>query len=294
MELSGLIFVALALVWAVVLLPKALKHHDDQAESRSSDGASDGMRVLARREAVSSRSSRLVVTSEEPAPARGEPTAPTDRPLSGRAHRVAATAAARRRRRVLLLLLVTTAASGSATFAGPVPSWAPAVPAASIVVFLLVARITVRRERARREALFAAERDHRRSNAASEVSLPATQATTATVSLQDAAEADVAGSVAKRAQELGLDDTQAIWAKVLAEGEPTMEPTTDPGTLWDPLPVTLPTYVGKPRATRSVRTIDLSAEDVASAGRDAAASALVAEAATAAGPEGPEQRAVGS
>ena len=31
-----------------------------------------------------------------------------------------------------------------------------------------------------------------------------------------------------------------------------------PGTLWDPLPVTLPTYVTKPAATRrTVRTIDL-------------------------------------
>ena len=35
-------------------------------------------------------------------------------------------------------------------------------------------------------------------------------------------------------------------------------PTVDGGSLWDPLPVTLPTYVIKPKARRTVRTIDLS------------------------------------
>ncbi len=48
------------------------------------------------------------------------------------------------------------------------------------------------------------------------------------------------------------------------------------GTLWDPLPVTLPTYVGKQRAMRSVRTISLGEPGVSSSGRDAADSALVA------------------
>jgi len=65
--------------------------------------------------------------------------------------------------------------------------------------------------------------------------------------------------------------------------------------LWDPLPVTLPTYVSKPRANRSVRTIDLADPRVSSSGRDAADSALVAEAATAAPPaDGSPQRAVGT
>ncbi len=35
-------------------------------------------------------------------------------------------------------------------------------------------------------------------------------------------------------------------------------PTDDGGSLWDPLPVTLPTYVTKPKAKRTVRTIDLN------------------------------------
>ena len=30
------------------------------------------------------------------------------------------------------------------------------------------------------------------------------------------------------------------------------------GALWDPVPITMPTYVSKPLAPRTVRTIDLS------------------------------------
>ena len=48
MDLSGLIFVALALAWGAYLIPKALKHHEDVVRSRSVDRFSDRMRVLAR------------------------------------------------------------------------------------------------------------------------------------------------------------------------------------------------------------------------------------------------------
>ena len=62
MDLSGLIFVALAVAWAAYLIPKALRHHDDVVRGRSVDRFSQSMRVLARREPVSARMARLVVT----------------------------------------------------------------------------------------------------------------------------------------------------------------------------------------------------------------------------------------
>ena len=62
MDLSALIFVALAVAWAVYLIPKALKHHDDVVRSRSVDRFSHTMRVLARREPVNRRNARLVVS----------------------------------------------------------------------------------------------------------------------------------------------------------------------------------------------------------------------------------------
>ncbi len=48
--------------------------------------------------------------------------------------------------------------------------------------------------------------------------------------------------------------------------------------LWDPVPVTLPTYVSKPPARRTVRTIDLDSTGVWTSGRTEADSALAREA----------------
>jgi hypothetical protein len=70
----------------------------------------------------------------------------------------------------------------------------------------------------------------------------------------------------------------------------------DPG-LWDPVPVTLPTYVGKPAAQRTVRTIDLDATGVWTSGRSEADSRLARDAEAAqreAGKTTRSDRAVGS
>jgi hypothetical protein len=265
-ELSGLIFVALALVWAVVLIPKALRHHDEAAETRSVDNPT------ARASAHSVGDLDLV------------------------ARRGAAATAARRRRRMLGVLLVTTAGIAAASWLGYLLSWAPAVPGLAIVVFVVVSRITVRRDQSRWNALVAS-----RAAAASAVEQTVEEVHDAEVPAEEmrAGEAAPARQMAQAEPVatphqrrldavIRLDDTSS-----LPVGLPGLEPTIDPGSLWDPLPVTLPTYVGKPRATRSVRTIDLNTSGVASSGRDAAASALVAEAATAA-PEPSGRRAVGS
>jgi hypothetical protein len=299
-ELSGLIFVALALVWAVVLIPKALKHHDEVAETRSVDGVSDAMRVLARREPVNPREARLVVRPEPDTPpgrSSSSPQRPAPRAQLN-ARRRAAAAAARRRRRVLVLLLVTSAGIGAAAYLGYLLPWAPAVPAAVVLAFLVVARFTVRREQARWDALVASREAEREPAAemvepAPDVVEPASGVVEPASGVVEPASGVVEPVEPTRNEQglhvvSGLDDTSTFPVGILE-----LEPTTDAGALWDPLPVTLPTYVSKPRATRSVRTIDLSAPGVASSGRDAAASALVAEAATA-GPDEPGQQAVGS
>ena len=64
---------------------------------------------------------------------------------------------------------------------------------------------------------------------------------------------------------------------------------------WDPVPVTLPTYVSKPVASRSVRTIDLDSTGVWTSGRSEADSALVRDSAPVEPETGSdEQRALGS
>ena len=72
-------------------------------------------------------------------------------------------------------------------------------------------------------------------------------------------------------------------------------------TLWDPVPVTLPTYVTKPAATRrTVRTIALDDSGVWTSGNTAADSQLAREAEVAdkaartSREQGDDQRAVGS
>ncbi len=297
MELSGLIFVALALVWAVVLIPKALKHHDEVAKTRSVDQVSDSGRVLARREVVSERESRLVVPPRTPQPAPAPVVPPQRVPDSTArlaAHRAAAKAAARRRRRIVAVLLLATAVVGGLAGFGVLLPWAPAVPAAVTAGFLVLARVLVRREHSRWGAAVA---EVRRPAEPSSQEEPPIEAPVGDVVIGPVVETRVAPVVVR-----GLDETSSYDVALLGQAEADQADQADladapagGSTLWDPLPVTLPTYVSKPRATRSVRTIDLADPRVSSSGRDAADSALVAEAATAAPPaDGSPQRAVGT
>ena len=154
MDLSGIIFVALAVAWAAYLIPKALKHHDEVVRSRSVDRFSHTMRVLARREPMNKRDTRLVVTPsraastpivETKAHAADPAVAPAAAPPVVRT--AANRKATRRRRRVLgLLLLVNAAVIGLA--ASRVSDWVwEAVPAGLVLVWLVACRLMVKKER---------------------------------------------------------------------------------------------------------------------------------------------------
>jgi hypothetical protein len=231
-DLSGLIFVALAVAWAAYLIPKALRHHDDVVRGRSVDGFSQRMRVLAHREPVSARAARLVV---RPVRTTGEPEATvTPEPLPEPAVRRAAThRATRRRRRVLGLLLLALAGVVTACATHQI-AWAyVAIPVALLVVWLVACRLMVKRERRR----------------------PATN-------LVDVLDDETSASI----------PVTTVAAAVVETPAPA-----DPA-LWDPVPVTLPTYVSKPAARRTVRTIDLDSTGVWTSGRTEADSALAREA----------------
>jgi hypothetical protein len=233
-DLSGLIFVALAVAWAAYLIPKALRHHDDVVRGRSIDRFSQSMRVLARREPVSARMARLVVT-----PARATAAMVTTKPSPSTAtpdaqyaeRRDAARRATRRRRRVLTLLLVALAGVVGACADGRIAWTYVAAPAGLLVAWLVACRLMVKRERAWRPVVLPETDDE----AGAAVETPPVEASSA-------------------------DAT---------EREPSM---------WDPVPVTLPTYVSKPAARRAVRTIDLDSTGVWTSGRTEADSALAREA----------------
>lgn len=274
----------LALAWAVYLVPKALKHHDELARTRSIDRFSTAMRVLARREPVDRRSARLVVTPARSAERVLLPTRPVEPAMStaetaGRpkpsptVRRAAARAAARRRRRILSgLLILDLAAVGVAAFA-VIPWWGVAVPAALTVLYLVLCRTQVRRDN---DASWS-DTDTRADGEDAHIVVPRRA-----IRMDAAYGTPQAARHAVTADEEFSPDEDTVQIPLTAlETVAVSVETVDGGSLWDPLPVTLPTYVGKARAARTVRTIDLSAPGTWSSGRDAADTALVEEVAVA-------------
>jgi len=238
--------VALAVAWAAYLIPKALQHHDEVVRSRSVDRFSHRMRVLARREPVNGRNARLVVT---PGRAAAPPVVTTKGPAiaDARARREAVARATRRRRRVLGLLLLTNVAVITVAAFQLISWWWVAAPAALLVAWLVTCRLMVRSERGIRRSRTATPLD------------------------------DTAPEVQANAEgDSPLEDTMAspLGAPLVVEAE-LAHAVPD---MWDPVPVTLPTYVSKPAARRTVRTIDLDETGVWSSGRSESDSALAREA----------------
>lgn len=282
MDLSSLIFVALFVAWAVYLVPKALRHHEEDASSRSVEGFSDRLRVLARREAVSSTEAELVgkdrpagkgrtpateprveeraATAEEPS---GDPdtelAAPTPAPRASRpVDRPAARRAAARRRRVFnVLLLAIVVVAGLAI--GKVVAWAwLAAPGGLMAAWLVACRLMVKRERAAR----------------------ATPARRRRTTLADEAIADEDAVIVPEAEEAPFgelrDDTDEIPVVTAEVRDESAAEVVEDG--WTPVSVPLPTYVAKAPAGRTVRTIDLDSTGVWSSGRNEADSQLAREA----------------
>lgn len=252
MDLSGLIFVALAVAWAVYLIPKALKHHDDVVRGRSIDRFSSSMRVLARREPVSAKMARLVVTPTRAAAAA----VATAKPSSTSAptfvdRRVLTVHATRRRQRVLLALLVCLAVVVGVCAVRVLPWAYVAGPVVLLTAWLVACRVMVKKERA--------------------VPAPRTRAAPDAVASPTAAP--------------GVPEAAPAPAVVAESRDPK---------LWDPVPTTLPTYVGKAPARRSVRTIDLDATGVWTSGRSEADSAIAREAEAAEQTAKADRRAAGS
>jgi hypothetical protein len=290
---SGLIFIAVAVAWAAYLVPKAVRHHDDAVRSRSVERFSHRMRVLARREPVDRRSARLVVTPGRPAstavvvtkpsaepepvtppvappvveaPEAAEEPAPELTPAQRRARRAAAARATKRRRNVLGLLLLANAVVALLAGLGVHAWWYVAIPAGLLVAWLVLCRVMVKGERA---ALRPRAATHPR--APKRPRTREAQPAPGTVEPEVVADEPAVGEV-----------TEEISVVVEATADASVDVVShvhvDP-TLWDPVPVTLPTYVSKPAAAkRSVRQIELDDTGVWTSGRSEADSKIAREA----------------
>jgi hypothetical protein len=286
-DLSAVIFVVLALAWAVYLIPKALKHHDELASDRLVEGHSDKVRILSRHgkagqaEVVEVEVEHVDTVEKTTAPGR---TAPA-RPVPARSMtRASARKAAQRRRRVLGVLVAALAIVWALTWFAYLPIWAPAVPGAVVVLFLVVARMSVRSMRDRSRSSHNAPAARR---AAGAPDAPAVAAGAPAVA-PDGPVAEIP-LVSQDLVDLLAEDTVGVARQEIEAA------LADDGSLWDPLPVTLPTYVNKARARRTVRTIELTG--INSSGHDQGDSVLAREAEDATAqpaPEGDSRRVAGA
>jgi hypothetical protein len=258
---TGFIFLALAVAWALYLIPKALSHHEEAERVKVAEKLSTTSRVVARREAVDARSSILISGSGLDADSVARLAA---------ARRAATVKATKRRRNVLVVLIAALAVvAGVAGFDVITWLWV-AAPVGLVIAWLVTCRLTVRAER---RVWASAASPQLAADEADSVGFEGDDNNTTTTPSAVAEDADVESVEAQDA---------------IAEG------------LWAPVPMTLPTYVDAPVARRTVRPIDLDATGVWTSGRTREASEIAAEAeafraaAREAEAEAEQNRAVGS
>ncbi len=260
MGLTGLIYAAIVVAWAVFLVPMALRRHDQSARNHSIERFSSTMRVLSA--GGRSAANRVVVTPARQSERLVRPSAADER-ASGSTRdaavsRPALRAAARRRRRVLRVLVAVTLVTAAVSLTGVIPGWSFAIPLLTIGVFLVLARRQVRRadeaywQRAansRAESSNVLHRSAARVDAShGAVRPPWSDAAPDGDEPRDPAddEPTVILTAGQAAAAAGLVEQRVVAVAL---------PTADGSSLWDPLPITLPTYVDKPVAKRSVRKV---------------------------------------
>lgn len=211
MDLTGVIFGAIAVAWLAYLVPMFLARRGGMAASESEPVSQ-----------LFSPMMRQVHGDDDEIDGELEVSTPLTRRFQIRRLNQVAARAAARRRRALLMLLATTITLVVTSVLGHTYWWSVAFPVAGVVGFVLYSRVLVCRER----VVF--------NRVADEIAYG--------------------------------DDEPTICLDLHAFSERSVEltaPIEFTGSLWDPVPVTAPTYVQKPLVSRTVRTIDLSAPDLA-------------------------------
>ncbi|MGI8702638.1 MAG: divisome protein SepX/GlpR [Nocardioidaceae bacterium] len=245
--LTGVIYGAIVVAWATYLVPLALRRDEQASRTRSIERLSTAMRVLV------SRGSRVEASPPGQA-SKAPPTRDIPEPqrvlVAPRPNRAGERAAAARRRIVLYALMSLTLAVGLASVLGLVPWWSFVLPLVLIAGFLVIARRSVR-------------------NARKPYWVEVPPAVATDLSAPDESAPDDGD------EDRDEEDTITLTA---AQRKAAAAPRVANGsTLWDPLPVTLPTYVDAPVARRAFRTITLGAEAPAAAPEPVGSAEIVAE-----------------
>lgn len=249
---SSIIYVAILGLWALYLIPLILRRHDELNESRSVDRFSTAMRILSRRTPTTDRRYVVMPKREKSRPVLDDGPRPRKdraRPASRPAPRPVRTApvSARaammaRRRRLLTVLMFCTLALGAATPLTPVPWWAPAVGALVLVAFAVHLRVQARRE---------SELRRRHTKVHERVAGRSRRIDSAQRVVEVRKQRDLERLEEQAAEEHAAWLAEQENARLRAEREAEVAG-------WQPVPMTLPTYVTKPKARPTSRVIDLT------------------------------------
>lgn len=227
-----MIFAAIAIAWLAYLVPHFVRRRDGEVDHEAGlvDRFSDSVRIV--------RHGTAPLLDQDLAELREfEVSTPGTRRAAVADLRRLERVAASRRRRVLSALLAILCGVVSVCAVAWLPWWSLAIPGGLVLAFLAISRVSVTAMRRDLDARYA---DICRGGEEATVFLSRKDAT---------------GSKGKRP---GRADQATERAASEVEGRPG---------LWDPVPITVPTYVSKPLAPRTVRTIDLSGPGVTSSGR---------------------------
>lgn len=143
--------------------------------------------------------------------------------------------AARRRRNVLTALMFAVSVVLALCVAEVTPWWALAIPGGLVIAFFAAARVSV--------VFLRRDLDRRRER--------------------------LLGGDEEETVEVSAEQLAKLREGAAVEGVALGVPDDLGGQLWDPLPITAPTYVSRPAGGRSVRTIDLATPANAPAATDA-------------------------
>lgn len=261
---SGVIFAVVVILWVAYVVPLMLRRYDEASKTSSLGSFTSLSRVIPRpgrdrgdADAESStRDSAPAATAPAPDPAPVVEEAPEVRPVN----RAAARLAAQRRRRVLITLLVTLVVVAGLGLASVVAQAWTAAPVALLLAWLVACRVQVRGELGL---------STRTSVRAPRIHLPKIRARSV-----EAGSSRRGGTAADEATTLVVshqfEDVEPHRPRIMEQEPLTVDAldeqlqiavpsvATTGEALWDPLPVTLPTYVTKPRVGRTVRTIDFA------------------------------------
>lgn len=283
---SGLIVAFVVALWAAYFVPLVLRRYDEAAKNSSLDNDGPTRRVVQPRRVSVAGEEREVVRPvvPKPTPKAAEPatatsprvdrTSPAVDAQPVRVTRESARTAARRRRNVLLTLVAVLAVLAGVTVARLVPVWTPAIGVGLILAWLVLCRVMVRQERgiARRAGRGSAIL---RASGRRVAGLPGAlvrgfgwatgSVRTRTAPGGSAADEEMTVVVSDQIEDhdpsrRNVMETDApLAADALDEQLQIAVPSVSAHTgepVWDPLPITVPTYVSKPRAGRTVRTIE--------------------------------------